>query len=105
MIPFNLVWNYIQSNLKQGMKVKNWTVDKDYFGLDITIITKSYKFIEFDSSTAKTIQKVAKDEFEKIWKVWPDYKTQKIKRGEMVEFNRHTRYIIDLFHWYDEETK
>lgn len=58
-------------------------------------------YIKIDSPKAETIQVIPKDDFEKVWDVWVDYKNQKLLRNELRDLTRYSKYIISILHWYE----
>ena len=105
MTTFNTVWQYFQQNLKPGMKVKNWTAFHGYLGDAMTIEDVSSLTIEVNAPKAKTIQIVPREDFQTILEVWFDYKRGGILRQEIRENTRFSKYIISIFHWYEEELR
>jgi len=104
MDRFENIWNFLQINMKSGTVLKNWTSYSGYLGDSMTITKIGRNYIEFEAPKAKHIQHVPKEDFEKVWRVWTDYKTQKVKRYELRDMTRFSKYIISLLHWYEEES-
>jgi hypothetical protein len=101
MESFDYVWRFLRSNLRSGTKVKNWTVHKGYLGDIMTILEIGESYVEVDSPRAQNIQNVPKKDFEAVWKIWSDYKVQKVKRSDLTPITRFSKYIISILHWYD----
>jgi hypothetical protein len=100
---FEEVWDYLQSNLDPEAQIGNWTVFNGYLGNEMTIAGVRDDYIDVDTPTAKNTQLVPKEDFNKVWKVWSDYKDQKIKRYEVRDMTRYSTYIISILHWFEEE--
>jgi hypothetical protein len=100
---FDLVWQYLQSHLRPGMVIKNWTVFSGYLGKDLTIVHLSLSEISVDTPNAKTTQHIPRDDFEAVWEVWADYKNGIVLRKDIREFTRFSKYIISTLHWYEQE--
>ena len=101
MRSFDEVWKFIRANLKPGDTIKNWTAYKGYLGDVMTINSIHPDHIYVDSPNAATTQKVPRDDFEAFWKVWQDYKSERVRRGDLVDVTRYSKYIISIFNWYD----
>jgi hypothetical protein len=98
---FDMVWSHLQMKLKPDMVIPNWTAYKGYLGDTMKIFAVRSNYIVIDSPNAKTFQSVPKDNFENVWEVWPDYKAQKVRRYEITDVTRFSKYIIGIFHWYE----
>jgi hypothetical protein len=105
MTSFTAVWSFLQSNLKPGMEIKNWTAFNGYLGDTMKIEAVRSLSIEVDAPKAASFQMVPKDDFGKVWEVWPEYKSHKLKRYELTDITRFTKYIISILYWYEEEIK
>lgn len=103
MASFETVWKYIQVNLKPGSEIKNWTAFKGFLGDSMTIGGIRGNYIEVEAPKAENILNVSKKDFESVWEVWSDYKSQKVKRMELTPITRFSKYIISIFHWYEQE--
>jgi hypothetical protein len=101
MNSFDIVWSHLQTNLKPDMVIPNWTAYNDYLGDTMKIIAVRSKYIVVDAPNAKSVQSVPIGDFEKLWEVWPDYKAQRVKRNELTGVTRFSKYIISIFHWYE----
>lgn len=75
MTSFADLWKYLQANLKSGIEVKNWTAFKGYLGDKMSIISVIGGLIAVETPGAKNIQVINKEDFEKVWEVWSDYKS------------------------------
>lgn len=104
MKAFDEVWNDIQTKLHIGTVVKNWTAFGGYLGDTMKVDNVNSNMIVIDAPRATTLQQVSRDDFKKVWQVWADYKTQKVKRFELRDLTRFSKYIISVFHWYEDQT-
>jgi hypothetical protein len=101
MKTFEDVWLQVQAGLTVGTKIKNWTAFRGYLGDTMTISSIRENYIEIDAPNASSIQVVPKDDFEKVWRVWTDYKSQKVRRYELRNMTRFSKYLISILHWYE----
>lgn len=103
LCTFENVWSFLQRKLKSGAVVQNWTADKGYLGDDMTVINVSRNSVTVKAPKAQNLQNVPKEDFGKVWKVWAGYKNQNIRRYELRDMTRFSKYIISILHWYEEE--
>jgi hypothetical protein len=95
------VWVYLQFNLATDAEVANWTAYRGYLGDKMRVVRVQGGYIEVDPPKAVNTQIVPKDHFERVWKIWEDYKSQKVKRFELREKTWFSKYIISILHWYE----
>jgi hypothetical protein len=98
-MDFEILWKKLQNRLSTHLIIPNWTVDKGYFHGSITIVEFDDDSVRVDSPNAKNTQTIPKSDFEEVWKIWADYKNGKFRRGDIIELTRYSKYIIDIFHW------
>ncbi len=103
MTTFESVWSWLQGNLKPGQAVKNWTAYRGYLGDTMKIAGVRSGYIEVDAPNASSIQVISKEDFEKVWEVWSDYKNGKIRRYEIRDITRFSKYIISILNWFEQE--
>jgi hypothetical protein len=103
MTKFETVWAYLQDHLKAGISITNWSAFRGYFGGQMMVDRVREHSIVVDTPKAKNLQTVPKDDFKSVWKVWSDYKSNKVKRYELRDMTRYSKYVISILHWYDEE--
>jgi hypothetical protein len=101
MITFDILWSHLQTNLKVGTTIKNWTDIHGYLGDTMKITAIQSDSIVIDSPSTKNLQVVPKDDFEKVWRIWADYKSQKVSREQLRDVTRFSKYIISILHWYE----
>ena len=102
MKSFESVFAYLQSNLQADTEIDNWTAFRGYLGNKMRVVSIREGVIQVDSPKARNLQMIPKGDFERIWKVWEDYKRQKVKRFELRDMTRFSKYILSILHWYDE---
>lgn len=96
-MSFVKIWSNLQSNLKPGVLIRNWTVAKGYLGDDFKIISISSTHVDVDSPNAETIQRVSKKDFEVMFNNWEQYCSGKVKRQELVSKTRVSKYTMSIF--------
>jgi hypothetical protein len=100
---FEMTWRLLIDRLNPGMTLPNWTVLKGYLGDDMNIVHVDKDEIVIDPPKAKTLQYIKRDEFERIWEIWPDYKAGKLQRQKIREMTYHSKYIFSILHWLEEK--
>jgi hypothetical protein len=105
MATFDSVWNQLQSSLKPGTVIKNWTVLRGYLGDTMIITSVRSGYIEVDAPNANTTQHISKDNFERVWGIWPEYKGGKFPRNQMKAVTWFSKYIISILHWAEQEER
>jgi hypothetical protein len=101
MKPFEAVWADLQANLAVGTVIRNWTVLHGYMEEDMVVKDVQENYIKIDPPNAQTIQRIPKEDFEKVWKVWSDYINGIFERNRFRDLTRYSKYIISILHWYE----
>jgi len=103
MTTFDSVWTRLQSNLKPGKAIKNWTALRGYLGDTMKIVGVRSGYIAVNAPNASSTQVISKANFEKVWEVWSDYKSGKLPRHELRDITWFSKYIISILHWWEQE--
>jgi hypothetical protein len=77
---------------------------KGYLGDTMKVAQIDEDEIVVQSPKAKNLLHVFRDEFEKIWEIWPTYKARRMQRRDVCDMTFHSKYILSILHWM-EETK
>lgn len=101
---FETVWNELQTRLHPGLIIPNWTYLKGYLGDTMRIEEVGGVEIVIHAPRAKNLQHVSKENFEKFWDIWSDYKTGRLQRQETTYMTHYSKYIISILHWLDTHT-
>ncbi len=96
---FEIVWEELQNRLRAGLIIPNWTYLKGYMGDSMRIEEVEDVEIVVQAPKAKNLQHVSKENFEIIWKIWPDYKSGRFHRQGMTPMTHYSKYIISILHW------
>jgi len=102
MKPFEDFWAHLLTHLTVGTEVNNWTALKGFVGDKMTVVKIGDASISVDTPRTKGYQRVPKQDFEKVFAVWSDYKINKIPRNELTDLTRYSKYIISLLRWYED---
>lgn len=101
---FDGVWQYLQRNLKPETEIQNWAVFNEYLGDNMTVTNIHQNYIYVHAPKAQTLQHIPKGDFKLVWELWSDYIEQRVKRYQIRDLTRFSKYIISIFHWYELET-
>jgi len=92
------VWATIQSRLKPGTKIRNWSKFSGYLKGSFTVSAVGPDSIEVDSPGARNIQTVERQEFEKVLAIWDHYLAGDVPRHKIRDMTRFSTYIISVIH-------
>ncbi len=98
-MPFINIWNALQTQLTPGTFIRNWTVQNGFLGDEFTIVSVSQNYIEVDAPGTQNIQKIPKRDFQIVYNLWDDYRSGKVRRYEIRDQTRFSKYIISILHW------
>ena len=91
---FEKVWIELQTCLQERRFIRNWTVNRGFFGKDFFAQSQREGIYCDPPGTL-----VNKDAFHQIWEVWDKYLAQQISRRELCDLpNYYTKYVISIFH-------
>jgi len=99
---FDALWESLIEKLHSGTKIPNWTAYSGHLGDYMVIDEISRKSIRIQSPGAKNIISVPMIEFRTVWLVWEDYKSQRLRRSELGEMTRYSKYVVSILHWHEE---
>ena len=103
MKTFEQLWANLQTNMRIGTEIKNWTAANGYLGDKMTVVNVSNNMTQIEAPKAKNIQSISKSEFEKVWGVWSEYINKKMPRHELRDITHFSKYIISILFWLDKE--
>ena len=100
-IPFEEFWILLLKKLKIPTHIRNWTVYSGYIGEDFIARKYSDSMIECLIPNGSP-QYVPKKDFKLLYEVWDDYKSFKVKRVDLCQHSRFTKYVISIIHQFEE---
>lgn len=101
-LTFYEIWETILRGLKPGELIPNWTVLKGYKGDSMKIVQVDEGEIIVQTPNAKHLQHVSMAEFAEVWEIWPVYKAGRMQRQEVGQMTYHSKYILSILHWFEE---
>jgi hypothetical protein len=93
---FSIFWKTLQTKLKVGDSIKNWTARKGYLGDEFTIIQVLDDRVKIGSPNAQIIQIARKPDFEFMFSKWEAYCLGEFKRTELVKQTRVSKYTMSI---------
>jgi hypothetical protein len=93
---FDTFWTELKSFLSVRKLIRNWTVQKGYYGENFEAIYDFGKVVVFPISASR--QEVPRADFKLIFDNWRKYIDGKIDRKELCEYSRFTKYTISIIH-------
>jgi hypothetical protein len=98
-MPFINTWRVLQNQLKSNTIIRNWTAHSGFLGDSFTIVSVNRNYIEVDTPRVQTIQKIPQHDFQTVYNLWDDYCAGNVKRHEIRDQTRFSKYIISILHW------
>jgi len=92
-------WNALQNQLTPGTTIDNWTFHSGFLGDSFTIRSVTQKYIEVDTPGAQTIQRIPQHDFQIVYNLWNNYCVGRVKRHEIRDQTRFSKYIISILYW------
>lgn len=101
-VGFEHVWQVLTRGLKPGTIIPNWAL-RGHIGEPFTIRAISPSHVEIDAPGAKHLQRVSRQDFERIFAVWPKYKAGMISRAALRDLFRFSKYVISILKWMEQQ--
>jgi hypothetical protein len=89
-------WVDVQSRLRPGLVIRNWTAARGYLGDAFSILSVSSSAVEVIAPNAVTVQRVSKKDLDFMQMNWEAYCSGKITRGKLVEKTRVSKYSMSI---------
>jgi len=101
-MTFDDFWRNLRDKLQEQVVIRNWTRDNGYLGQgDFGAIFRD-GYIECHPPEAENPQKVPKQDFRFMYENWKDYTEGRIKRSQLRDRSRFTKYTISILHQYED---
>lgn len=100
-MSFEKFWGELTVWLKSERLIRNWTADHGYLPKgNFTAVYKGQDYVECEVPDAMNIQRVPKEDFRFISDNWQKYLEKRIRRSELRDRSRFTKYTISILHQY-----
>jgi len=101
-VSFDDKWERLLKELYKGQVIKNWGKGHGFTGNTFKIIDITEDVVICQPPKAINLQVVPKDNFRKVWEIWPKYLSGDYPRYQIRdEITRFSSYIISIFHLLD----
>lgn len=102
VITFDEFWRRLINVLRNEQTIRNWTINSDYLGRgDFPAIYQGGDYIECRPPNAMNPQIVPRRDFEFMYDNWNDYVNGRIRRPQLRDRSRFTKYTISIIHQYE----
>lgn len=101
-MSFSEFWSDLQTRLKPGDSIRNWTVKKGFLGDEFRIRAVSETFVKVDAPNAENFQHVPKKDFEVMYDNWEAYNSEQLTRGGLVQMTRFSKYTMSIIKHFKE---
>jgi len=95
---FEDFWRMLTTGLSNRTVIRNWTVDKGHLGQGDFTAQAARDYVLCDAPGAGHLQRVPKRDFEMMFERWNAYLHGAVRRSEMRDFSRFTKYTISILH-------
>lgn len=102
-MPYSNMWSALQSSLKGGATIANWTAARGLGGdpFQVEVLDRNSILVTGPGLTAP--RPVRRAEFEAMYDVWDAYVRGELSRSQLPT-TFHSKYIISLLHWLQERS-
>ena len=99
-MDFEDFWVKLQRSLSPRQEIINWTADKGKTGENFTAESDVGNYIIISPQSAQNDQRVPKADFKLIFDNWQMYLNRKVRRSDLMQQSRFTKYTISILHQY-----
>jgi hypothetical protein len=99
---FNAVWKLLSNRLIPGTEIRNLTAYKGYLGDTMKVVKVDEKEIVIQAPKAANLLHISRKKLERVWEIWPAYKAGKMPRRDVCDMTFHSKYIISILNWLEE---
>jgi hypothetical protein len=92
------LWKTVTEHLTSGATVRNWTAAKGYFGEDFVVKSIEPDHLVVAAPGAENEQHVPRKDFELVDKVWGGYCSGAVKRQQLRDMTRFSKYVVSILH-------
>jgi hypothetical protein len=102
-VRFDRAWSELVARLRAGTEIRNWTRDHGYIGGDFRVVAIDHGSVVVAAPGAENLQTVGKGEFAKVFELWRGYSRGDVRRQDLRDVTRFSKYVISLLHWLEGE--
>ena len=93
---FEEMWELLCRGLSSPQQVRNWTAWSGYLGEDFTAVCRGAEIV--CTLPSGSVISVPRGDFERVYEMWSGYLAGRVRRVDIREVTRSSKYIISMFH-------
>jgi hypothetical protein len=102
-MAFKQTWALLQTHLRAGDAVSNWTAHRGLLGDTFTVRAVQAASVEVLPPKARNIQRIPQRDFEIVYAMWNGYLTGTVPRPKIRDSTRFSKYIISIYRWLEQQ--
>lgn len=102
-MAFQEFWSLLQSRLKNGTEVPNWTAARGLLGDAFRVTSVMPRQVTVETAGAEHTQKISSSDFKAVYDVWSSYCEGSVRREQIRDMTRYSKYVISILHWLREQ--
>lgn len=100
-MTFNELWNRIEQDWPVT-PIEHWRVTGGHTGHHFVIMDVEPDHMVVRPAAGNPNQRIPKRDFHALFAIWSAYTAGDIRRGDLRLTTRSARYVISVFHWFEE---
>jgi len=98
-MEFTKIWKTLRESIAPNTTIENWTLDGGFIGDDFVVEEVSRDTVYVITPKAINRQSIPIKDFEAVFHMWGEYLSDSVKRHEIRDKTRYSKYIISIFHF------
>src|SRR5690606_28530966 len=103
-MAFATAWAALQSRLRPGMTIQNWTAHKGPTGEPFEIVAVEADVVVVRPEQAQGNQRVKRSDFNVVYDHWDGYLGGEVQRQALIPLTRNSKYVISIWRWLQEHS-
>lgn len=103
-MTFQQAWDLVRQTLRKGETVPVWSAAGQTRSAPFKIVSVGWSAIEVDPPAASKTWRIDRSEFEKVFRVWDDYCSRRVRRDQLRDLTHYSTYIVSILHLVEERT-
>lgn len=92
------MWNELKGRIAPDSQIQTWTADKGYGEDKFIVVAVKGGFVHVVSPGEERAQKIPDQDFVAVLGLWNDYVDGKIKREQIHDRTRFSKYVVSILH-------
>ena len=93
------------ATLSARTEIPNWTVDSGLRGDSFYVVSVSLDGVIVEVPNTKNTQRIPMKDFAAVYDLWNGYTEGIVKRTEIRNITRYSKYIISIYRWLETEIR